>query len=95
MFHDWPDDKCKTILENLKPALCKDSVVLIDDIVVSSAGAPWRVTLGDMTMAVCLAAMERTEVEWCRVAHAAGFELVKVLKYRQEYEDSIMVLKLA
>ncbi|KAK4653883.1 hypothetical protein QC762_511040 [Podospora pseudocomata] len=95
VFHDWPDDKCQAILESLKPALSKDSVVLIDDIVVSSVGAPWRVTLGDMTMAVCLAAMERTEAEWRRLASSTGFEVVKILKYREEYEDSVIVLRVA
>ncbi|KAI1499972.1 S-adenosyl-L-methionine-dependent methyltransferase [Biscogniauxia marginata] len=94
VFHDWPDDKCKAILENLKPGLTKDSVVLIDEIVVSDVNTQWRATLGDMTMAVCLAAMERTETEWRTLADEVGYKVLKVLKYRQELEDCVLVLAL-
>ncbi|KAK0665928.1 S-adenosyl-L-methionine-dependent methyltransferase [Cercophora samala] len=93
VFHDWPDEKCKEILENLRPALSKDSVVLIDDIVVPDVGASWRATLADMTMAVCLAAMQRSETQWQNMAHSAEFKVLKVLRYRKEFEDAVLVLR--
>ncbi|KAB5575467.1 S-adenosyl-L-methionine-dependent methyltransferase [Coniochaeta sp. 2T2.1] len=94
VFHDWPDEQCREILENLKPALSHDSTVLIDETVVSEVGAPWRATLGDVVMAACLAARERTESEWRCLADEAGFRVVKVLKYREEVEDCVILLRL-
>ncbi|KAE8370459.1 S-adenosyl-L-methionine-dependent methyltransferase [Aspergillus caelatus] len=94
VFHDWPDDKCREILENLKVGMTGESLLLLDEMVVSERDAPWRATLADMTMAVALSAMERTEAEWRALLDAAGLRMVKVLKYRAELEDCVMVCAL-
>ncbi|KAG2419495.1 hypothetical protein HFD88_004291 [Aspergillus terreus] len=94
VFHDWPDDRCCEILENLKVGMTGESLLLLDEMVVSERDAPWRATLADMTMAVALSAMERTEAEWRALLDAAGLRMIKVLKYRAELEDSVMVCAL-
>ncbi len=72
--------------------MTEDSVILLDEIVVSEVGATWRATLGDMCMAACLCASERTEAEWQALADTAGFTISKVLKYNEELEDCVMIL---
>ncbi len=64
ILHDWPDDKCVEILENLRLSMTSDSVVLIDEIVLSEKGAPHRATQYDIIMMVATGAMERTGSEW-------------------------------
>ena len=38
VLHDWPDEKCKLILENIKSAMTSESVVLIDEMVIPNLG---------------------------------------------------------
>ncbi|KAL8996039.1 MAG: hypothetical protein Q9169_004351 [Polycauliona sp. 2 TL-2023] len=94
VLHDWPDDKCKEILENVKAGMNQESVLLIDEMVLSERGSSWRATQADLTMAVALSAMERSEDQWRTLFDEVGLSLRKVLKYREEPEDSIMILAL-
>lgn len=34
IMHDWPDDKCVIILQQIMKAMNKKSVILIDDMVI-------------------------------------------------------------
>ena len=94
VLHDWPDDKCKAILENVKSGMNQDSVLLIDEMVLPERGASWRATLADLTMAVALSAMERTEAEWYALFDEAGLKVRRTAKYREEPEDCVMILAL-
>ncbi|EER29453.1 sterigmatocystin 8-O-methyltransferase precursor, putative [Coccidioides posadasii C735 delta SOWgp] len=91
VLHDWPNDKCKVILENIKAGMSQDSTLLIDEMVISERNAPWRATQADFTMAVALSSMQRTETEWRALLEAAGFRIRKILKYREELEDCVIV----
>lgn len=55
-MHDWPDRQCIQILQNIIPAMNKDSKILIDEMIVPSYGAHWRATQLDMTMMSSLVA---------------------------------------
>ncbi|KAL8652657.1 MAG: hypothetical protein Q9210_002551 [Variospora velana] len=94
VLHDWPSDKCKEILENVKSGMTQDSVILIDEMVLSDRGSSWRATQADLTMAVALSAMERSEAQWHALLNEAGLHIRKVLKYRDEPEDCVMVVSL-
>lgn len=94
VLHDWPNDKCKAILENVKSGMNQDSVLLIDEMVLLERGASWRATQADLTMAVALSAMERTEAEWYALFDEAGLNVRKTAKYREEPEDCVMILAL-
>jgi demethylsterigmatocystin 6-O-methyltransferase len=92
IMHDWPDEKCKLILENTKSAMTRDSVILIDEMVIPKTGASWRATQLDITMITCLAAQERTVKQFEDLFASAGLRLLKVLKYTDELGDSILVV---
>lgn len=94
ILHDWPDHKCLEILDNMKAGMTSDSVLLIDEMVLSERGAPWRATQLDMAMITCLAAMERSEAQWRDLLDAAGFYIKKVWKYTEECEDCVLVAAL-
>ena len=91
ILHDWPDEKCRVILENTKSAMTADSVIIIDEMVIPSQNVPWRAAQLDITMMTCLAAQERTQKQFEAVLTSAGLKLVKVLRYTEELGDSILV----
>ncbi|KAI1120532.1 putative sterigmatocystin 8-O-methyltransferase precursor [Nemania abortiva] len=94
ILHDWPDEKCKEILENTKAGMTSDSVLLIDEMVLSERGAPWRATQLDMAMMACLGAEERSEAQWRGILESAGFYIKKIWKYTEECDDCILVAAL-
>ncbi|KAI1759503.1 putative sterigmatocystin 8-O-methyltransferase precursor [Hypoxylon sp. FL1150] len=94
ILHDWPNHKCKEILQNVRVAMTGDSLLLIDEMVLSERGAPWRATQLDMAMITCLAAMERSEREWQGLLNEAGFKILKIWKYTEECEDCVLVATL-
>lgn len=69
----------------------KDSVLLIDEIVLSERGAPWRAAQLDLAMLTCLAAKERTKSEWRVLLEIGGFLIQKIWKYTDECEDCVIV----
>ncbi|KAI0100791.1 S-adenosyl-L-methionine-dependent methyltransferase [Nemania sp. FL0031] len=91
ILHDWPDDKCIEILENIKPAMKEGSWILIDEMVLPERGAPWRATQLDLAMSTCFAAMERSRADWDSLLSKAGLTVLKVCKYTDQLDDSIIV----
>lgn len=68
----------------------QDSVLLLDEMVLSERGAPTRATRLDLTMLCCLAAAERTATEWHTLLDNAGFQIMKIWKYAEECEYCIV-----
>lgn len=60
VLHDWSNNKCRDILNNIIPAIDPDSVILIDEMVLPDRNVHWHSTQIDLTMMVALAAVERT-----------------------------------
>lgn len=73
VFHDWPDEQCREILENLKPALVKGhSRILLNEIIIPETGASWFETSMDLTMMACVSAQERREKHWRSLIESVG-----------------------
>lgn len=65
VLHDWPDEQCKQILANLKPALKQGhSRIVLNEIIIPEVGAGWFETGVDMIMMSCHSAQERREKHW-------------------------------
>ncbi|KAL9105649.1 MAG: hypothetical protein Q9187_008674, partial [Circinaria calcarea] len=91
IMHDYPDEKCIAILHNIMAAMDKDSVILIDDMILPNEKAPWRATQLDLLVMSALAAMERSEKQWYSLMEAAGLKIVKIWTYTEELRDSIIM----
>jgi hypothetical protein len=90
VLHDWGDEDCVKILEQLKPAIQKGySRVLINEIVVPDRGASWPVTSMDQLVFVLGAMRERTEADWEGILTRAGYKIVKVYTYEMGSESLI------
>ena len=90
-MHDYPDETCVIILQQIIKATGKDSVILIDDMVIPNQGAHWRQTQLDLAMMAALAAIERTERQWYSMLDAAGLKVSQIYTYTPELRDSIIV----
>jgi hypothetical protein len=93
IVHDHEDEAVRKILQNTISAMTEDSVILIDDMMLPEAGAPWRATQLDITMLTCLAAKERSVNEWYALLDSVDLKIVKIWKYTEECDDCIIVVK--
>lgn len=92
VLHDWTDDKARTILQNLAPAMDKGySRLLIHESLVTSVKPLARVTVSDITMMACLAAAERSEAQWRALVESAGLRVVRIWRPVQSVESIIEV----
>ncbi len=90
VLHDWGDDDCVKILEQLKPAIKAGySKVLINEIIVPSRNAVWPITSMDQLVFVLGAMRERTEADWEKILQRAGFEIVHIYSYEMGSESLI------
>ncbi|KAI1495693.1 S-adenosyl-L-methionine-dependent methyltransferase [Biscogniauxia marginata] len=79
IFHDWSDPIAVKILSSTVAAMGPESRVLIADISMPLADAPWSMAVQDLNMMV-LGGIERTEEQWLSLLSKAGLALTKVWK---------------
>ena len=70
----------------------KDSVILIDEMVLPDTGVDANVASIDLTMMCAGAAEERTEAHWIELFDAVGLKLVKKLVYKPSAYESVMAV---
>ena len=91
VIHNWNDKPSQTILSQISKAMAKDSVVIIDDVVMPKIGATWKQASMDLAMMTMLAAVERTKDDFARLLASAGLELRDVWTYDDDYGESSYV----
>ncbi|KAI0160659.1 S-adenosyl-L-methionine-dependent methyltransferase [Xylariaceae sp. FL1272] len=91
VLHDFPDKECVQILESIKAGMTEDSVILVDEMALPERDAPWRATQLDISMITCLAARERSELDWRNLFDQAGLKLRTIWQYTDELRDCVMV----
>ncbi|EME87124.1 uncharacterized protein MYCFIDRAFT_63149 [Pseudocercospora fijiensis CIRAD86] len=92
ILHDNPDDRCRLILDGLRPAMEEDSLLLIDDKVLLNQGSHRHVTMLDLAMMAQVASHERTLAQWHALLEGAQWEIKDIVRYSHEY-DSIIVAR--
>ena len=91
ILHDYPDEKCKVILQLIREATGKDSVILIDEMIIPEQGTHWQAAQLDIAMMSSLSAMERTKKQWYQLVESVGLKIVEIYTYTEELQDSILV----
>ena len=81
ILHNWPTDKCKIILEQLREALAPDSVILVDDVVVPSTGSHRYATNMNRMMLTNLGVIERSEAQFAELFDSAGLKREQLVRY--------------
>jgi demethylsterigmatocystin 6-O-methyltransferase len=92
ILHDYPDDKCLVILKNLITAMSKESVILIDDMVLPNSRVHWQATQLDLTLMASLASIERTKAQWQALLDRAGLKIINIYTYTLSLQDSIIAV---
>jgi hypothetical protein len=83
ILHDWPDDLCKTILENCARAMKPASTLLVVEMIIQQGNEPSIAKLLDMEMMVLSNGRERTREEFKYLFESAGFELSRVIPTKE------------
>ena len=90
VLHDWPDDKAREILLNLKSAMTPGySKILIDENVINDKGAHWMGTSLDWLMMGFLSSSERSEKAWHALLNSVGLRVTKIWTSEQGTESLI------
>lgn len=92
IFHDYPDDKAIALLNLTAEAMSKDSVLIIDEIVVPNKGAHAHATQFDLTMLASLSSIERTDKQWNSLFEDAEFNILEKKAYAPTGESIIVVV---
>jgi demethylsterigmatocystin 6-O-methyltransferase len=69
----------------------RDSVILIDEMVLPDTGAHWHAAQIDINMMAHLASMERTAVQWHQLLDAAGLSIKGIHAYSEYIGESVIV----
>jgi hypothetical protein len=78
-LHNWPSDKCVTILTQLRAAMKPGySTLFVHELIVPDRDASTWVTTQDFNMMTLCATRERTEADWTALLKEAGLKVVGV-----------------
>jgi ubiquinone/menaquinone biosynthesis C-methylase UbiE len=78
ILHDWPDEKCLTVLQHCRQVLKPDGRILVVEAVLPDGDEPHPVKIADMAMAIGLGGSERTDAEYDALFAAAGLRLTGI-----------------
>ncbi len=90
ILHDWPDDKCIAILQQLVAALGPASQIIIDEMVLPDSGVSWEAATIDLTLMASFGSRERTTAQWHALLDAAGLKVLRIDTYQARRYDSII-----
>jgi hypothetical protein len=83
VLHDWPDDKCATILNNCRAAVpAGGKLLLIERVMparVDTSSRHQAMAYADLTMLIGPGGRERTQAEFRALLDAAGFAVTRVV----------------
>lgn len=79
ILHDWPDEKCRIILENCRRAMKPESKLLIVEMVIPPGNEPSVTKFLDLEMLVITGGRERTETEFKNLFESSGFRLSRII----------------
>ena len=76
--HDWPDKQARCILSNIRLAMSKNSILLINEDALPEDNVPLYPTQLDISMMAAFPSLDRTQLQFKKLLESAGFRLVKV-----------------
>ena len=90
-LHNWPTEKCLTILKHLRDAMKPGySKLFVHELIVADRGASTWTTTQDFNMMTLCATLERTEGQWRDMLDQAGFKVVGVYPSKDGESEGII-----
>ncbi|KAI2466043.1 putative O-methyltransferase [Annulohypoxylon bovei var. microspora] len=91
ILHDWSDEKCLKMLQQLKPAMKPGySKLLLHEMILPERGASSFHCMLDIAMMAFNSGMERSERQWEELLNKAGFDVIKFWLPPQGDADGIV-----
>ena len=91
ILHDWPDDKCRLILQSIMKAMKVGySKILINEAIVPAKNCCSWLAATDINMMTILAGMERTSQQWIDLLESVDLEVVKIWNSPHDGEEAII-----
>lgn len=78
VLHDWPDKQAMEILSNIRGAMSKHSILLINENALPEENVPLYPAELDISMMVLFSSLDRTQSQFKKLLESAGFELVQI-----------------
>jgi hypothetical protein len=82
VIHDWNDQNAVQILSNVRRPMNERQKLLIIERIMDLQSLNAETTLSDVNMLVMNGGRERTEAEFERLLHSAGFDIVSIIPTR-------------
>lgn len=79
IIHDWYEDRCQTILRNIRENMPEDGRVLIIETVIPEGNEPHFGKIIDLEMLLSPGGVERTPSEFAELLAASGFRLNRII----------------
>jgi demethylsterigmatocystin 6-O-methyltransferase len=89
ILHDWNDEQSVKILRRIRKVAAKDSVLLVDEIIIPDAGASIAACNMDLSM-MTISSAERSASQWRFLLSEAGFEVEKMWCYDEDRGDHLI-----
>jgi hypothetical protein len=80
ILHDWSDDECVRILENVRTAAAPGARLVLFEFVVPEGNTPHMAKMIDLTMLAMLTGRERTAPEWEALVRRAGWNVERIIE---------------
>lgn len=84
VVHDWPEEKCLTVLRNVRRVIPDGGKLLILEQVVPSGNEPHSSKFIDLILLTITGGRERTADEYAALLAKAGFRLTRIVPTRLE-----------
>ena len=94
VLHILPDERCRTVLQNIKNAMSEKSVLLIDEMVFPDSGVSWQAAQFDLTMMCAHASTERTRTQWKALLDSVDLKIRDVYIYNPGIHQAAMAVVL-
>jgi demethylsterigmatocystin 6-O-methyltransferase len=79
-------------MQNTAASMDDDSLIFIDELILSNYKAYYEAAEMDLTMMVTLAGEERTDEQWRTWIDTAGLKTKEIFTYNKEVRQSIIFL---
>ena len=94
VLHVLPDERCRNVLQNIKEAMGRESVFLIDEMVFPDSKVSWQAAQFNLTMMCAHGSMERTQAQWKVLLASVGLDIRDVYVYNRSCHQAILAVVL-
>ena len=94
LLHVLPDERCRTVVQNIKDAMSEESVFVIDEMVFPDSNVSWQAAQFDLTMMCAHASMERTQTQWKALLDSADLKIRDTYVYNPSCHQAVMAVVL-